>query len=144
MLSHFENIILQPYFENRTVLSYWRYVDDTILIVDKKYCSEIFTKFNNFHKNIKWTSTEMIENKLRFLDTIVYKDENSNLQLRNFSKPDSQSGFMDFNSISPKHMKFSLIATETYRMNSCSTNKFDLEKSLNAVKMSSLTLSWQI
>ena len=31
-------------------------------------------------------------------------------------------------------MKFSLIATEAYRMNSCSTNKIDLKKALSKLE----------
>ena len=75
----------------------------------------------------------MDKNELRFLDTTVYLDKDSNLQIRNFSKPDSQSAFMDYKSVCPKRIKHSIISTEVYRMNSCSSTKADLETSLNTL-----------
>ena len=119
-LDHFENKILPPYLKNKNILTYCRYVDDAFVIIEKSYFNEIFSKFNNFHKDIKWTTSNMDKNELRFLDTIVYLDKDSNLQIRNFSKPDSQSAFMDYKSICPKRIKHSIISTEVYRMNSCS------------------------
>ena len=68
-----------------------QHVDDAFLIIEKSYFDEIFAKYNNFLKDINWTYSEMDKNGLRFLDTTVYLDNDSNLQIKNFSKPESQS-----------------------------------------------------
>ena len=75
----------------------------------------------------------MENNEMRFLDTIIYLDKNSNLQIKNFAKPDSQSAFMDYKSVCPKRIKNSIISTEVYRMASCSSTETDLVNSLNTL-----------
>merc|ERR1712131_89361 len=40
---------------------------------------------------------------------------------------------MDYKSVCPKRIKHSIISTEVYRMNSCSTKSTDLETSLNTL-----------
>ena len=128
-LSHFENKILPPYIKNKNILTYCRYVDDAFIIIDKNIYPEVFEKFNNFHNDIKWTCSELENNQSRFLDTTIYLDKSSNLQIKNFAKPDSQSAFMDYKSVCPRRIKYSIISTEVYRMNSCSSTITDLETS---------------
>ena len=52
----------------------------------------------------------MDKNELKFLDTIVYLDKESNLQIKSFPQLDSQSAFMYHmhKSVCPKSIKNSI------------------------------------
>ena len=57
----------------------------------------------------------MDENELKFLDKIVYLDEESNLQIKSFPQFDSQSSFMyhRYKSVCPKNIKNSIKVEKT-------------------------------
>ena len=64
----------------------------------------------------------MDKNELKFLDTIVYLDEESNVQIKSFPQLDSQSAFMYhmlhvtcymYKSVCPKRIKNSIKVEKT-------------------------------
>ena len=55
---------------------------------------------------------------LDFLTLLYYLDEESNLQITNFSKPDTQSTFIAYKSVCPKRIKNSIISTGVYPIDS--------------------------
>ena len=53
-----------------TILTYSRYSDDLIAVIEKNAKNEIFEAINNFDPNfLKFKAEYMKENKIAFLDT---------------------------------------------------------------------------
>ena len=58
----------------RSNLSSWRhFVDDSIYFVKKDSVKFVLTTFENFHKNINYTSEEEIDRKTLFLDALLVR-----------------------------------------------------------------------
>ena len=66
-----ESTIIQKYVDENIILFYCRYVDDCLLLVRKRNKNKILGEMNSFDSGLKFTETEMSENKLIFLDTKV-------------------------------------------------------------------------
>ena len=56
---------------------YYRYVDDTFLIVDKKDVELIFNIFNNYDPHLKFTHEIENNKSISFLDVLVINDNNN-------------------------------------------------------------------
>ena len=67
---------------------YRRYVDDTFIIFKQKNDAiNFFNYLNNQHPNVTFTKEEENERKLPFLDVLVTKSLNNNLEMQVYRKP---------------------------------------------------------
>ena len=122
-LNILEQNTVQKYIKNNKILFYTRYVDDCLLIVRKRCKSQILEEFNNFHKDLKWTVDEMVNDQLPFLDTNVTL-EGSTLNLYQYRKPTSSDSLTNFKfAVAPKAYKLGLISGEVHRANNCTTTE---------------------
>ena len=63
---------------------YFRYVDDTFLLIPKDKIHYILTMFNPYHKRLQFTYELEINNCLHFLNILVIKNSDSNISTNCF------------------------------------------------------------
>ena len=125
-LSFIEELVIQPKIENKELLFYGRYADDTAIASNcSKTLDQVFQELNNYHENLKWTSESMQENKLNFLDTTIYWDNNtSKFELQHFQKSTKSDCFFNFNRhVVPKDTKIGVLMGKIYRCQSTTTTE---------------------
>ena len=70
-----------------TPLKYWgRYVDDTMVIIDKNFIDEFTDHINNQHPTIKFTIEKESDGSLPMLDVLVTGDHIGNLRFKVYRK----------------------------------------------------------
>ena len=84
--SMFEIDIIENEIKNGSILAYYRYVDDILVVLKKGKKIELLEILNNFDKNLGFTIENSLENKLNFLDTTIVISQND-LNLEHFRKP---------------------------------------------------------
>ena len=91
-----------------------RMIDDTLMIFNSKNMNihDIFTKF--YPKILKFTSTQMTNNKIKFLDILLIKIRGT-LQYIMQIKPLKVEFFVPFTSNHPKHIKINIVKNMTIR-----------------------------
>ena len=83
-----EKNTIKKFIDQKTLIFYGRYVDDCLLVVRKRSKNLILTEMNNFDPFLKFTSEEMHNNCIKFLDTNVIISNNK-LELKQFFKHDN-------------------------------------------------------
>ena len=73
----FEKQIIEEQIINGTILEYYRYVDDILVILKKNNKIGLLQKLNNFDRNLGFTMENLDNNRLNFLDTTVVISNNS-------------------------------------------------------------------
>ena len=68
IMTECEKVIVNQLSENNIVKFYVRYVDDTLLVLRKKYIDIVLNKFNSFNKNLKFTVNTFENCVPHFLD----------------------------------------------------------------------------
>ena len=82
--------IIYPYIKEKS-LQYLRFIDD-IFLIWKGTKAELMTfikELNEKHKTIKF-DFQMSPRKIAFLDVMLYKDKNNNIQTTLYCKPTNQ------------------------------------------------------
>ena len=117
----FEQKIIESEIYNGNILAYYRYVDDILVILKKGQKSQLLQKLNNFDKNLSFTTENMIDNKLNFLDTTLII-RNDQLLLEHYRKPTATDCLINFKTgVSPKNYKIGAFMGELYRCHHSST-----------------------
>ena len=107
-----------------------RYIDDILSLwdSDEKDVDQFNEQAKKFHPTIKFT-TEISENEITFLDTVVFKGERLKrecvLNIKTQYKPTETFQYTHFNSCHPPGMKNGFIKGEAMRLlrtNSSKTN----------------------
>jgi len=112
----------------RSILHYYRYVDDVFSIVKKTDIPLILDKLNGYHPEIQFTCEIMEDNKLLFLDTLVEIKPDFTLGFSIYRKPTNTDKYLDFHSNHPFCHKCSVIDTLVYRaLKICDDDKLDAE-----------------
>ena len=62
------------------IKSWTRYVDDTFAFIKPEHIELVKTKLNAFHRNIKFTHELEEENSLPFLDVLVKRNDNDDIE----------------------------------------------------------------
>ena len=52
-----------------------RYVDDTFVVINKDHVDSLKDHINSYHPSIKFTSEDMVNNSIPFLDALVYLNQ---------------------------------------------------------------------
>ena len=86
-MAYFEEKFIYPLIRNATKL-YLRYIDDIILKWTKsenELLTFSFEKLNQQDPSIKF-EMKYSKDKIEFLDTLLYKDKNNNIQITLYKK----------------------------------------------------------
>ena len=107
---------------------YFRYVDDSFVIVGSDLDCDLFQKkLNLLHPALKFTVEKEQSNFLNFLDVLVEK-EGTGFLTSIYKKPTFTGQYIRWNSFSPKTRKISLIKTLVHRaLMICSRTKLGPE-----------------
>jgi len=112
------------YFEETYVYTYhtkplvWkRYIDDIFMIWThgEEKLDHFVSYLNNCHPTIKFTC-EKSYTHVPFLDTLVKKDQEGNLETTLYCKPTDSHSYLHFDSCHPKHTKMGLPYSEFLRL----------------------------
>ena len=88
------------------IMCIWkRYVDDTFTFVKKNHISEVINEINAFHPNIKFTHETEQDNKIAFLDVLLTKREDGNIETSVYRKPTNNSIYIHWNAFGPRQWK---------------------------------------
>ena len=101
-----------------------RYVDDTFTFVKKNHIDEVVAALNAFHPNIKFTHETEESKKIPFLDVLITRREDGNLDTSVYRKPTNNNVYIHWMSYGPKQWKtgtLSGIIRRAYYI--CSTNE---------------------
>ena len=110
-MCHLEGLYIDQCPSDFKPVFYRRYVDDTFLLFKEKHHAALFLDFvNSFHRNIQFTMEQENNNRLSFLDIMVYR-ENNQFLTDIFRKKTFTGLGMNFFS----HCPFS------FKLNSCKT-----------------------
>ena len=126
-MANFEAKHICPYIKEMSLL-YLRYIDDIFMIWKGTKVELIIfiTELNEKHKTIKF-DFQFSPRKIAFLDTMLYKDENNNIQTTSYRKPTNQQAFLHAKSEHPRSLKSNIPYSQALRLKTiCSTyTKFD-------------------
>ena len=103
IMTELEKEILTDLFENNTIKSYIRYVDDTLVMVKTSEIENVQAKFNSFDKNLKFTVDRFDDGIIHFLDIVVDKNGSTDI----YTKPTNTGQYTNFNSYVPWRYKTS-------------------------------------
>ena len=107
-MAHFEEKFIYPLIRNATTL-YLRYIDDIILIWTKSgnELLRFLEKLNQQYPSIKFEK-KYSKDKIEFLDTLIYKEKNNNIQITLYKKPTDRQNYMHLKSAHPFSLKKSI------------------------------------
>ena len=91
------------------------------------------SKFNTFHKNLKFTLEHEQFNQLNFLDVLISK-HNGQILTSWYRKPSNTLMFNPWISHGPKIYKINLIITMVNRLNSICSNQILFNRNLKQLK----------
>ena len=135
-LSFIEQSLIDKKVLDGDIRFYLRYVDDIIICADQTTLDSTFQELNEFHDNLKFTKDPMIDQKLPFLDTLVYFDQKTGqFELQSYQKPSKSNTVMNYiHSNAPKNYKDGCLVGEIYRSNNTTSNQANLYESLSNLK----------
>ena len=84
VIQDIEEHVLSKY--KNYIVFYRRYVDDSCIILNKRYLKNILDSFNNFNDRINFTHEIELCNQINFLDTLIIRDEHGHLSFDIYKK----------------------------------------------------------
>ena len=109
---------------NNDIKTWDRYVNDVLAIVKKDKVDNILHTINNTAKNITFTKEEEHDNKLAFLDVLLTKTDDGNLNTQVYRKKTHTDQLLNYNSSHPTQHKISCIKTLFNRIDThCNTDQ---------------------
>ena len=118
-----EQKVVKKYFLENKLISYQRYADDVILLIEKNTIRTFMKDIHSFDGNLKFTLQEMdANNELIFLDSKVFL-KNNELNFIKYRKMGSLTVISNFQHslMSPKYLKGGIITALHREKNACST-----------------------
>ena len=93
------------------VLFYKRYVDECLLIFNKKDIKKILAALNNYHTDLKFTleKEKPKNNSINFLDITIFRNKNSFVSTNWYKKETYSGRYLNFNSHHPVKQKIAII-----------------------------------
>ena len=111
----FENIFMCE-LENTIIPSlgdkvrHWkRYVDDTFAFIKPNMEQEIQLALNSFHENIKFTYELEQDNSISFLDVLITRENDGNMETGVYRKPTHTDVYLNWNAHAPNIWKTSTV-----------------------------------
>ena len=109
---------------NNDIKTWDRYVDDVFATVKKDKTEDVLQTINNTTKNIKFTKEEEHDNQLAFLDVLITKTDDGNLNTEVYRKKTHTDQILNYNSNHPTQHKISCIKTLFNRIDThCNTEQ---------------------
>lgn len=118
-----------------------RYVDDTLIIINKEETDGFFRHINNIDNNIKFTEEESNNNTMPFLDCQV-SIRNKKFYTKVYKKSTHTDQYLHFQSNHPLIHKLGVIRTLTYRANTIITEEQDTNEEHQAIKSALLNCGY--
>jgi len=133
-MDKFEKQYIYPFTKSKSIL-YRRYIDDIFMIWTgtKQELETFLHNLNTKHRTIKF-DYEINENKIAFLDTIVYKDSDNNLQTTLYKKPTDRRIYLHNKSEHPYSLKKSIPYSQALRIKRICSTKEEFSKECNTLK----------
>ena len=95
---------------------FWlRYVNDTFVIIEKKFLNIFFDHINNLEPSIQFTMETKNDSQLPFLDTLIQRSKNGELSSFIFRKPTHTDRYLNFRSDHPLQHKRAVLDTLMHR-----------------------------
>ena len=113
---------------------WYRYVDDTYVVINKDKVQEFTDHINRQNPHIKFTNDPEKDGQLPFLDTLVKRQPNGSLQVSVYRKPTHTDQYLAFDSHHPLEHKLSVIRTLFHRAETVVTTPEDKDSELKHVK----------
>ena len=102
------NITFSPRF-------YKRYVDDSFMIIKKRYTQKMLDHLNMQDENVKFTIEREMDRELPFLDAKTIALPNGNIEVEVYRKPTHTDQYLNFTSEHPYQHKVSVMNTLLHR-----------------------------
>ena len=106
---------------------YFRYVDDTFLLIPKDKVLDTLTKFNSYHNRLQFTYEIENNNCLNFLNVLVIRNSDNSISTNWFRKNTFSGRFLNYFSSNPLHQKIGIIKSLVDSAISLSDTKFHQE-----------------
>ena len=133
-MANFEAKHIYPYIKEMSLLDL-SYIDD-ILMIWKGTKVELMTftkELNEKHKTIKF-DCQISPRKIAFLDAMLYKDENNNIQTTLYRKPTDQQPFLHAKSEHPRSLKSSIPYSQAFRLKTICSTSTEFDKNCAIIK----------
>ena len=136
-LSIMERTVIEKLEKQGIVVKWIRYVDDCICVAKKGSFQNILNKINKWDKNIKFSYEKMLDNKLNFLSSTIFL-ENDTFEFRPYRKQASETILSNFRKaiISEKYLISNIFTMLHLSKNSSSTHEillYDMENNLKPI-----------
>ena len=102
-----------------------RYVDDTMAKILKTMVEQFMQHLNSQHPRIKFTSEELQDKKLAFLDSEINVKDDGNVKLKIYRKPTHTDQYLNYKSNHHVSQKLGIVATLKHRINTIVTEEED-------------------
>ena len=111
-----------------------RYVDDTLCYTKADSIDYVLKMLNGFHRNIQFTYEVEIDSKISFLDVLVMRDSNNNINTTVYRKSTNNDIYLNWESFAPNKWKWGALKTLTKRAYHVCSSQELLQKELNYIE----------
>ena len=127
-MGEFEETFIYPEIKDYCKF-YARYMDDIFFIYTggEEKLHDFLTNLNTKHISIKFDH-EKSQQRLSFLDTLIYIDDDGKLQTTLYTKPTDTHNYLHYKSAHPKHLKDSLPYSQSLRLRRICSNETEFKK----------------
>ena len=130
----FKEKIIYPLIRNATTV-YLRYIDGIILLWTRSENELLtfFEKLSQQHPSIKF-EMKYSKDKIEFLDTLIYKDKDNNIETTLYKKPRNRQKYIHSKSAHPFSLKKSIAYSQALRLKRICSTTGEYEKHTENMK----------
>ena len=129
-LTEFEKKVGMPLKKSGIEKFYWRYVNDTLVLVKEDQIDNILKAFNSFHNNLQFTVDKFENEDVYFLNLKIMSNGEINIYVK-----DTNSGlYINYNSYEPWHTKTAWIRALYDRAHKICSNNNLFHKKVACIK----------
>ena len=133
-MANFEAKHIYPYIKEMSLL-YLRYIDDIFMIWrgTKVELMTLIKELNEKYKTMKF-DFQISPRKIEFLYTMLYKDENNNMQTTLYRKSTDQQAFLHPKSEHPRPVKSGIPCSQALRLKTICSTSTEFDKNCAIIK----------
>ena len=132
-MENFEKKVFEGYQHPPRV--WWRYVDDTFVVIDRGHLKCFFEFINSIDRHIQFTmEVESDEGKLPFLDCLVHRLPGGKVKTTVYRKPSDTDRILPYESEHPEQVHKSIVRSMFRRARLLCTEKEDQKRAIEEVK----------